>query len=137
MNGLSPAGTVTLMGAITISRVREYVAEGAGAPSKTSVFLVDRIWPRGIAKSELRVESWVKDVAPSTELRKWFGHDPEKWGEFRRRYLAELKDNHDAAAPLVGAARAGKVLLLFDAKDPEHNQAVVLAEWLRRVVNPR
>ncbi|HET6627816.1 MAG TPA: DUF488 family protein [Nocardioidaceae bacterium] len=121
------------MAMIEVQRVREYV-DGAAVPDGTSVFLVDRIWPRGIAKSELPVE-WVKDVAPSTGLRQWFGHDRDKWAEFRRRYLAELKDNREAATPLLEAAAAGPVRLLFDAKDPEHNQAVVLAEWLRRVVS--
>ena len=120
------------MGEIAIQRVREYVANGPGQAAP--VFLVDRVWPRGIAKADLQADAWVKDVAPSTELRKWFGHDPDRWGEFRRRYLAELKDNRDAAKPLVEAASEGTVLLLFDAKDTEHNQAVVLAEWLRRVV---
>ena len=119
------------MGEITIQRVREYVATG---PGQAAAFLVDRVWPRGIAKADLQVDAWVKDVAPSTELRTWFGHDPDRWGEFRRRYLAELKDNRDAAKPLIEAAAEGTVLLLFDAKDTEHNQAVVLAEWLRRVV---
>jgi uncharacterized protein YeaO (DUF488 family) len=120
------------MGEIVIQRVREYVATGGGQAA--AVFLVDRVWPRGIAKADLQADAWVKDVAPSTELRKWFGHDPDRWGEFRRRYLAELKDNRDAAEPLIEAASKGPVLLLFDAKDTEHNQAVVLAEWLRRVV---
>ena len=120
------------MGEIAIQRVREYVANGSGQAA--AVFLVDRVWPRGIAKADLQADAWVKDVAPSTELRKWFGHDPDRWGEFRRRYLAELKDNRDAATPLIEAAAQGTVLLLFDAKDTEHNQAVVLAEWLRRVV---
>ena len=124
------------MGEIVIEHVREYVADGAAHPG-AAVFLVDRLWPRGVAKADLRVDGWVRDVAPSTGLRKWFGHDPQRWAEFRRRYLAELKDNRDAAAPLVEAARSGAVLLLFDAKDGEHNQAVVLAEWLRRVAAAR
>jgi uncharacterized protein YeaO (DUF488 family) len=117
------------MGEIEIQRVREYVEQPAVAKG-TTVFLVDRIWPRGIPKADLDV-TWTKEVAPSTELRKWFGHDPAKWDEFRKRYLAELKENGGAADAILTAAREGAVLLLFDAKDTEHNQAVVLAEWLR------
>jgi uncharacterized protein YeaO (DUF488 family) len=118
------------MGEIAIRRVREYVGQG-DAPPGTAVFLVDRLWPRGIAKADLDV-AWVKDVGPSTELRKWFGHDPERYEGFRIRYRAELHENRAAAEPLLTAAAKGDVLLLFDAKDTEHNQAVVLAEWLRQ-----
>jgi uncharacterized protein YeaO (DUF488 family) len=113
---------------IAIRRVREYDG-GRDVPSGTQVFLVDRIWPRGVAKADLDV-TWAKEVGPSTGLRKWFGHDPERWTEFERRYTAELDDN-PATEPLVEAARSGSVLLLFDAKDTERNQAVVLADWLR------
>jgi uncharacterized protein YeaO (DUF488 family) len=120
------------MADVTTSRVREYVAGAVGTPG-TRTFLVDRLWPRGIKKTDLDVP-WVKDVAPSSELRSWFGHRADRWAEFRKRYLAELKDNRDAAEPLVEAARSGPVQLLYDAKDTEHNEAVVLAEWLRRVV---
>ena len=120
------------MADVTTSRVREYVAGASGTPGVRS-FLVDRLWPRGIRKVDLDVP-WVKDVAPSNELRSWFGHRDDRWAEFRERYLAELKDNRAAAEPLVDAARSGPVQLLYDAKDIEHNQAVVLAEWLRRVV---
>ena len=126
--------TVAGMSDIAVQRVREYVAAPPRSPA-AAVFLVDRVWPRGVAKTELPVDAWVRDVAPSTELRKWFGHDPERWGEFRRRYLAELKHNREAARPLLEAAAAGGVLLLFDAKDTARNQAVVLAEWLRRIVD--
>jgi uncharacterized protein YeaO (DUF488 family) len=120
------------MDTIEVQRVRDYVADPGGSRRRgTAVFLVDRVWPRGIKKADLDVP-WVKDVAPSTELRKWFGHNPARWDEFRRRYLTELKAEPDATAPLREAAARGDVLLLFDAKDTEHNQAVVLAEWLRR-----
>ncbi len=111
-----------------MQRVREYVAQG-GRPG-CAAFLVDRVWPRGLAKNDLDAD-WVKDVAPSTQLRKWFGHDPQRWQEFRKRYRAELDERSDAAVPLLEASRHREVLLLFDAKDTEHNQAVVLAEWLR------
>ena len=120
------------MSEIAVQRVREYVA--SSGRSAGTVFLVDRIWPRGIAKADLRLDGWVKDVAPTTELRQWFGHDPKRWAGFRTRYLAELKDNRAAAQPLIDAAGKGALVLLFDAKDSEHNQAVVLAEWLRRIV---
>ena len=113
-----------------MQRVREYVKQ-PDRPPRTAVFLVDRIWPRGLRKSELDVDEWVKEVAPSTELRKWFGHQPRRWPRFRHRYLAELDADPDAAAPLLAALEEGDVLLLFDAKDFAHNQAVVLADWLR------
>jgi uncharacterized protein YeaO (DUF488 family) len=93
-------------------------------------FLVDRVWPRGVRKEGLHLEAWLRDVAPSTELRRWFGHEPERWAEFRRRYAAELDANPEAWRPLLDAARAGDVVLLFGAKDPERNNAVVLREHL-------
>lgn len=110
-------------------RVREYVGQGK-RPTRTAVFLVDRVWPRGLSKADLDAD-WVKDVGPSTELRTWFGHDPERWDEFVKRYRAELDERPEAAAPLRDALAKQDVLLLFDAKDTEHNQAVALADWLR------
>ncbi|CAB3716005.1 DUF488 domain-containing protein [Trinickia soli] len=93
-------------------------------------FLVDRMWPRGVTKDTLRLEAWLRDVAPSTALRRWFGHDPERWEEFRERYHAELDANPQAWQPLVDAAERSPVVLLFGARDREHNQAVVLREYL-------
>lgn len=93
-------------------------------------YLVDRLWPRGVKKDALHIEAWVKDVAPSDALRKWFGHDPAKWDEFRTRYLEELRANEEAWRPLAAAARRGRITLLFGAKDIEHNQAVALKEFL-------
>ena len=93
-------------------------------------FLVDRLWPRGVRKEALEIVAWLRNVAPSTELRKWFGHDPEKWPEFQQRYRAELADNADAWQPLLDAARAGTVTLVYGAKDTEHNDAVVLKALL-------
>jgi uncharacterized protein YeaO (DUF488 family) len=88
--------------------------------------LVDRIWPRGKSKEALRVDLWLKDVAPSNGLRKWFGHDPAKWDHFKEKYMAELKTN-DAYTKLLKIVREkGDVTLLYSAKDTEHNQAVVL-----------
>jgi uncharacterized protein YeaO (DUF488 family) len=94
--------------------------------------LVDRVWPRGIAKEDLQIDAWLKDLAPSTELRKWFGHDPTKWDEFRKRYAQELEQRSEALEGLVAQARAGHVTLVFGAKDIEHNNAVALREHLER-----
>jgi len=93
-------------------------------------FLVDRLWPRGIKKETLKMEAWLKDVAPSPELRKWFAHDPAKWQEFKKRYQAELKANPDSWKPLLEAARQGNVTLLYSARHTEHNSAVLLKEFL-------
>ncbi len=93
-------------------------------------FLVERLWPRGVKKEALELDGWLKDVAPSAALRTWYGHDPARWDEFRRRYRAELDENEAAWAPLLEAARAGTVTLLFSARDVERNSAVVLREYL-------
>jgi uncharacterized protein YeaO (DUF488 family) len=95
-------------------------------------FLVDRLWPRGIAKTELKINGWLKELAPSNDLRHWFNHDPEKWGEFRRRYFAELDAEPEVWKPLIEAAHKGTVTLLYSAHDTEHNNAVALAEYLKR-----
>lgn len=95
-------------------------------------FLVERLWPRGIRKSDLPLEAWLKDVAPSPALRAWFAHDPAKWGEFKQRYAAELRANEAAVAPLRAAARKGTVTLVYAARDPEHNSALLLREHLLR-----
>jgi uncharacterized protein YeaO (DUF488 family) len=93
-------------------------------------YLVERLWPRGVRQEDLRIDGWIRDVAPSTELRRWFAHDPAKWAEFRRRYFAELDEHPEAWLPLVEAAARGKVTLLYSARDTEHNSAVALAEYL-------
>ena len=92
--------------------------------------LVDRLWPRGISKAEAAIELWAKDVAPSTELRRWFGHDPARWQEFTRRYREELKARPESWRPLLEAAATGPLTLIYGAQDTEHNQAVVLREFL-------
>ena len=92
--------------------------------------LVDRVWPRGISKEKLGKVAWLKDVAPSTDLRKWFDHRPERWQQFRTRYMAELDRNPDAIARLRAMCARGRVTLLYSARDVEHNQAQVLAEYL-------
>lgn len=95
-------------------------------------FLVERLWPRGVKKETLHVEAWLKDVAPSTELRQWFSHDPAKWPEFRRRYFAELKTRPEAWRPLLTAARRGRITLVYSSHDTEHNNAVALKEFLEQ-----
>jgi uncharacterized protein YeaO (DUF488 family) len=97
--------------------------------------LVDRVWPRGIAKADLQIDAWLKELAPSTELRTWFGHDPTKWDEFRQRYAREIERRADALEELVAQARAGHVTLVFGAKDTERNNAVALREHLERRLN--
>lgn len=93
--------------------------------------LVERLWPRGMKKEALAADAWLKDVAPSTSLRKWFGHRVERWQEFQRRYRAELSANRDAWSPILDASRRGVVTLLYSARDLEHNGAVVLREYLK------
>ena len=93
-------------------------------------FLVDRMWPRGITKDALQIEAWLRDVAPSTPLRRWFDHKLEHWPEFARRYRAELDGKPEALQPLVEAAESGPVTLVYGARDREHNQAVVLRDYL-------
>jgi uncharacterized protein YeaO (DUF488 family) len=102
------------------------------APDDGQRFLVERLWPRGVRKAALPLDGWLKDVAPSPALRKWFGHDPEKWAEFRRRYFAELKQHEAALAPLREAIRAGPVTLVYGSRDTEHNAAVALRDFLSR-----
>lgn len=94
--------------------------------------LVDRLWPRGLTKEKAQVDLWLKDVAPSNKLRKWFAHDPGKWLEFKRRYIAELKRPASPLVALLEEARDNTVTLLYGAKDEEHNEAVVLLELLQK-----
>jgi uncharacterized protein YeaO (DUF488 family) len=111
---------------IAIKRVYEPAAADDGRR-----FLVERLWPRGVKKTALKIDAWLRDVAPGTALRKWFNHDPARWTEFQRRYRAELDAHPEAWAPLVDAAREGKVTLLFSSHDAEHNNVVALAAYLR------
>ena len=103
----------------------------APARSDGKRILVDRLWPRGLTKEKAALDLWLKEVAPSGELRKWFGHDPEKWPEFARRYRAELKGSR-ALAGLEALARRGDVTLVYAARDREHNEARVLQQILER-----
>jgi uncharacterized protein YeaO (DUF488 family) len=99
-------------------------------PTDGTRFLVERLWPRGMRKEALDLDGWLKDVAPSAPLRRWFGHDPARWEEFCRRYTAELSARPAAWQPIVDAARRNTVTLLFSAHDVEHNNAVVLRDYL-------
>lgn len=92
--------------------------------------LVERLWPRGMSKDSIGMDFWLKDVAPSTELRRWFNHDPKRWTEFKRRYSRELDANAGAWAPILAKARRGRVTLLYSAHDVEHNNAVVLMDYV-------
>ncbi len=93
-------------------------------------YLIERLWPRGVKKASLRIDAWLKDAGPSTDLRQWFSHDPEKWQEFRRRYFAELDHAPGVWAPIAEAARRGTVTLLYSSRDTEHNNAVALKEYI-------
>jgi len=101
-------------------------------PSSTdgTRFLIERLWPRGMKKISLRLDAWLKEVGPSTELRQWFSHDPKKWDLFRRRYFSELRQNAELWAPILKAARRGPVTLLFSSHDTEHNNALALKAFL-------
>jgi uncharacterized protein YeaO (DUF488 family) len=92
--------------------------------------LVDRIWPRGASRAAAKIDQWRREIAPSTSLRKWFGHDPARWAEFKRRYFAELKTQGEALGELRALAKRKTVTLVFSAKDTEHNQAVALLEYI-------
>ena len=112
---------------IHIKRAYEPSARGDGRR-----LLVERLWPRGMRKEALLLDAWVKDVAPSTELRKWFSHRVDRWSEFQRRYRRELSAHRDAWSPILEASRRGPVTLVYSAHDPEHNAAVVLRDYLTR-----
>lgn len=112
---------------MTIHLKRAY---DAPAPGDGMRILVDRLWPRGVAKAEAHIDLWLKEVAPSTALRKWFGHDPAKWDEFQERYRDELAHNPEPVAQLLALARKGAITLVYGAKDMEHNDAVVLKSYL-------
>lgn len=110
---------------ITVKRAYDPISRADG----TRV-LVERLWPRGLSKAKLHVDAWLKEVGPSTDLRKWFGHDPDKWDEFRKRYRRELDSRPDAWQAIVSAARRGPVTLVYSSHDTEHNNAVALQDYL-------
>ncbi len=111
----------------TVQLKRAYAGPARGDGRR---ILVDRLWPRGLRKDEAAIDEWLKDVAPSAVLRKWFGHDPGRWQEFRRRYRAELRERPEAMARLRALAREGPITLVYAARDEEHNDAVVLRDIL-------
>lgn len=110
---------------INLKRAYEVPATGDGTR-----ILVDRLWPRGLRKADAAIDRWIKDIAPSTELRKWFGHDPVRWLEFRQRYADEIQGQPEALDELLTCARAGRITLVFAAHDEAHNNAVVLKDVL-------
>ncbi len=112
-------------------------AYDAAAAKDGARFLVERLWPRGVKKADLMLDEWLKDAAPSDGLRRWFTHDPEKWEEFRRRYFAELEERPEAWKRIAGAARRGRVTLIYSAHDTEHNNAVALKEFVERKAKGR
>jgi uncharacterized protein YeaO (DUF488 family) len=111
--------------ALRVKRAYEPATRG----DRTRV-LVDRLWPRGLAKDGAHIDLWLREIAPSTALRKWFGHDPAKWKQFRARYFRELDHNTDTVSQLRALARRGAVTLVYSARDEEHNQAVALRDYL-------
>ncbi|MCZ7595855.1 MAG: DUF488 domain-containing protein [Hyphomicrobium sp.] len=113
------------MGRVQVKRVYEPAARSDGFR-----VLVDRLWPRGLTKDRAALDLWLKEIAPSTELRRWFGHDPKRWRQFQARYRAELLEHGAELALLRSRARKGPVTLLFGARDVEHNEAVVLKKML-------
>lgn len=96
--------------------------------------LVDRLWPRGLNKAEARIDLWLKDAAPSTALRKWFNHEPEKWDEFKKQYLAEMDNNRQLLQSFLEDNKKQKTTLLYASRDSEHNQAVLLKQYLETLV---
>lgn len=95
--------------------------------------LVDRLWPRGLTKEKAAVDLWLKEIAPSTELRKWFDHDPEKWQRFRRRYETEIRKKEDLIQVLKQKAQSGTITLIYGARDEKHNEALVLKQFIERM----
>lgn len=112
---------------LKIKRVYEAPADDDGYR-----VLIDRLWPRGLSKETARIDLWLKELAPSTELRKWFAHDPEKWDAFRERYFAELESQDEVLDALRAQMRRGRVTLLYGAKDEQHNNAVALQIYLKK-----
>jgi uncharacterized protein YeaO (DUF488 family) len=115
------------MPSIKIKRAYETPDENDGTR-----ILVDRLWPRGLTKEKAKIDLWLKDVAPSTDLRKWFAHDPAKWTEFQARYKDELKQHNEQLSQLKQEAAKGPVTLIYGARDQEHNEAVILQKLLSR-----
>lgn len=105
------------------------------SPSDGTRILVDRLWPRGVKKETLKLTCWLKEIGPSTALRQWFAHDPEKWVEFQRRYVEELQVKKKALQPILKALQTGTVTLVYGAKDPVHNNAVCLKKFIEDLMS--
>jgi len=112
--------------AVKIKRVYEKPKKSDGMR-----ILIDRLWPRGLTKQRAKIDLWLKDIAPSAALRQWFGHDPAKWPEFKKRYLKELKSDQEAIKQIKERVKKGTVTLVYGAKDTEHNDAVVLKDYFK------
>ncbi|MDT8443221.1 MAG: DUF488 domain-containing protein [Desulfuromonadales bacterium] len=115
------------MGEIRLKRAYDEPAQNDGRR-----VLVDRIWPRGVKKEELELDDWFKQVAPSSDLRKWFDHDPQKWNEFKQRYFDELKNQPEEIQSLLTTARKGRLTLVYAASEEKYNNAVALKEFLQK-----
>ena len=122
---------------LAASHVRLKRVYEPAAPDDGVRVLVDRLWPRGLRKADAAIDRWMKDIAPSTQLRQWFGHDPERWPEFRRRYTRELQQQAVAVEELQELARSGPVTLVFAARDEAHNDAIVLRDALLQSRNTK
>ncbi len=119
-----------MVSSIQSKNVRLKRAYEPASPSDGTRVLIDRLWPRGVTKQNAKIDEWLKEVAPSTELRKWFAHDPARWREFRHRYQGEVRQHPEQLAHLRALAREGVMTLVFSAHDEEHNDAVVLRDLI-------
>jgi uncharacterized protein YeaO (DUF488 family) len=115
---------------IPAANVRLKRAYERASPSDGTRILVDRLWPRGLSKADAAIDQWAKDLSPSTALRQWFGHDPERWDEFRQRYAAEVHEQSTRLEQLRGLALTGPITLVFSARDEAHNDAVALRDFI-------
>jgi uncharacterized protein YeaO (DUF488 family) len=125
-----PEGATDMVGKIAARNIRLKRAYEEAAKADGRRILVDRLWPRGVSKAAAAIDGWMKDIAPSNDLRRWFGHNPARWQEFRRRYAAELRDHRDRLRELRRFADAGVLTLVYSARDTVHNDAVVLRQAL-------
>jgi uncharacterized protein YeaO (DUF488 family) len=120
-----------------IDTIRIKRAYEARTPDDRLRILVERLWPRGLRKDDAHIDEWIKEIAPSTELRKWYAHDVERWLEFKKRYQAELRENRDAVDRLVALCRHRPTTFVYAAHDEQHNSAVVLRAFIGRRMSPR
>jgi uncharacterized protein YeaO (DUF488 family) len=130
MHGTKRSAEADVSERIAAERIRLKRAYEAPAAADGTRILVDRLWPRGVKKADAAIDDWMKELSPSTELRKWFGHDPARWEEFRSRFAAELRQHPEQLDRLRDLARHGTVTLVYGARDEVHNDAVVLRDLL-------